>query len=67
MLDFMNQNCGKRPRCLASIPLSTLTLSKNKARGLEGEVSHDLLQRRGLLSRWRSALVQSIGPSVSNG
>ena len=34
---------------------------------LEGEVSHDILQRRGLLSRWRSALVRSIGPSVSNG
>ena len=20
MLDFMNQNCGKRPRCLATVP-----------------------------------------------
>jgi nicotinamidase-related amidase len=31
MLDFMNQNCGKRPRCVASIPAMKKLLSEARA------------------------------------
>ncbi len=31
MLDFMNQNCGKRPRCLATIPAMTKLLAAARA------------------------------------
>ena len=31
MLDFMNQNCGKRPRCLASIPAVKKLLGEARA------------------------------------
>jgi nicotinamidase-related amidase len=31
MLDFMNQNCGKRPRCLASIPAVKKLLDQARA------------------------------------
>jgi nicotinamidase-related amidase len=32
MLDFMNQNCGKRPRCLASIPAVKKLLGEARAK-----------------------------------
>lgn len=32
MLDFMNQNCGKRPRCMASLPAVKKLLSDARAR-----------------------------------
>ncbi|HET7848345.1 MAG TPA: isochorismatase family protein [Pseudolabrys sp.] len=31
MLDFMNQNCGKRPRCVASIPAAKKLLAEARA------------------------------------
>ncbi len=31
MLDFMNQNCGKRPRCIASIPAVKKLLTEARA------------------------------------
>src|SRR6476620_9379065 len=31
MLDFMNQNCGKRPRCLATIPAMKKLLDAARA------------------------------------
>src|SRR5580700_5088396 len=31
MLDFMNQNCGKRPRCVASIPAMKKLLDAARA------------------------------------
>jgi nicotinamidase-related amidase len=31
MLDFMNQNCGKRPRCIASIPAMAKLLGEARA------------------------------------
>ncbi len=34
MLDFMNQNCGKRPRCLASIPAVTKLLADARAKNM---------------------------------
>jgi nicotinamidase-related amidase len=33
MLDFMNQNCGKRPRCVASIPAVKKLLAQARAKG----------------------------------
>jgi hypothetical protein len=33
MLDFMNQNCGKRPRCLASIPVMQKLLGEARSQG----------------------------------
>jgi len=34
MLDFMNQNCGKRPRCMASLPAMKELLSQARARNM---------------------------------
>jgi len=31
MLDFMNQNCGKRPRCVATIPAMKKLLADARA------------------------------------
>lgn len=31
MLDFMNQNCGKRPRCVATVPAMKALLEKARA------------------------------------
>ena len=33
MLDFMNQNCGQRPRCLATIPAMKKLLAEARAKG----------------------------------
>jgi nicotinamidase-related amidase len=41
MLDFMNQNCGKRPRCLASIPVMKKLLGE--ARAAKGAVVYSLI------------------------
>ena len=34
MLDFMNQNCGRRPRCLASVPAVKKFLAEARAMGM---------------------------------
>lgn len=34
MLDFMNSNCGKRPRCLASLPAVKNFLAEARAKGI---------------------------------
>ena len=34
MLDFMNQNCGKRPRCLASVPAVKNFLAEARVKGM---------------------------------
>lgn len=34
MLDFMKHNCGKRPRCLASLPAVKSFLDKARAKGM---------------------------------
>jgi nicotinamidase-related amidase len=34
MLDFMNQNCGKRPRCLATIPAVKKLLAEARAKNV---------------------------------
>jgi nicotinamidase-related amidase len=34
MLDFMSHNCGKRPRCLASLPAVKTFLDQARARGM---------------------------------
>jgi nicotinamidase-related amidase len=33
MLDFMNQNCGQRPRCLATVPAMKKLLAEARAKG----------------------------------
>ncbi|NWG23136.1 MAG: isochorismatase family protein [Pseudorhodoplanes sp.] len=34
MLDFMNQNCGQRPRCVASLPAMKVLLEKARGAGV---------------------------------
>jgi hypothetical protein len=34
MLDFMNQNCGKRQRCIASVPKVKALLAEARAKGM---------------------------------
>jgi nicotinamidase-related amidase len=34
MLDFMNQNCGQRPRCLATVPAMKKLLGEARSKGM---------------------------------
>jgi nicotinamidase-related amidase len=43
MLDFMNQNCGKRPRCVASIPAMKKLLAA--ARAAKATVIYSLIAK----------------------
>lgn len=42
MLDFMNQNCGKRPRCVATVPAMKTLLEK--ARAAKATVIYSLIR-----------------------
>ena len=55
MLDFMNQNCGKRPRCLASIPVMKKLLGEARAAKaavvyslIHNSTTDDVIKDRGI-------------------
>ena len=64
MLDFMKQNCGKRPRCLATIPAMKKLLGEARAAKVPVVYSHRLpTARRPTSSRtWRRRQASRIGP-----
>jgi nicotinamidase-related amidase len=57
MLDFMNQNCGQRPRCLASIPAMKKLLAEARA--------HKVLVVYSLISKTTTAdVIKDVAPAA---
>lgn len=65
MLDFMNQNCGKRPRCLATIPAMKKLLGE--ARDKKVAVVYSLIRNTTLADVLTDVAPQSGEPSVVSG
>jgi nicotinamidase-related amidase len=65
MLDFMNQNCGKRPRCLATIPAMKRLLGE--ARDKKVAVVYSLIRNTTLADVLTDVAPQSGEPSVVSG
>lgn len=59
MLDFMNQNCGKRPACLASIPAVKKLLAEAR--------SHKLTVVYSLIAKTTTAdVIKDVAPEASD-
>jgi nicotinamidase-related amidase len=65
MLDFMNQNCGKRPRCLASIPAMQKLLGE--ARTAKALVIYSLIHNSTSADVIRDVAPKEEEPSVMSG
>jgi len=65
MLDFMNQNCGKRPRCLATIPAMKKLLGE--ARDKKVAVVYSLIRNTTLADVLTDVAPRSGEPSVVSG
>jgi nicotinamidase-related amidase len=65
MLDFMNQNCGKRPRCLATIPAMKKLLGE--ARAHKVMVVYSLISKTTTADVIKDVAPQPGEPSVLSG
>jgi nicotinamidase-related amidase len=65
MLDFMNQNCGKRPRCIASIPAIGKLLGE--ARAAKMAVVYSLIHNSTTADVIKDVAPKSDEPSVMSG
>jgi nicotinamidase-related amidase len=65
MLDFMNQNCGKRPRCLASIPAMQKLLGE--ARTAKMPVIYSLIHNSTTADVIKDVAPSGGEPSVMSG
>jgi nicotinamidase-related amidase len=65
MLDFMNQNCGKRPRCLATIPAMKKLLAEARAKKVA--VIYSLIRNTTPADVLTDVAPQSGEPSVVSG
>jgi nicotinamidase-related amidase len=65
MLDFMNQNCGKRPRCVASIPAMKKLLEA--ARAAKATVVYSIIARSTPADVIKDVAPQADEPHVLSG
>jgi nicotinamidase-related amidase len=65
MLDFMNQNCGKRPRCLATIPAMKQLL--DKARAAKAAVVYSIIANSTTADVIKDVAPLADEPSVQSG
>ncbi len=65
MLDFMNQNCGKRPRCLATIPAMTKLLAA--ARAAKVPVVYSIIANTTTADILKEVTPQADEPHVQSG
>src|SRR5580700_436044 len=65
MLDFMNQNCGKRPRCVASIPAMQKLLGE--ARAAKALVIYSLIHNSTSADVVEDVAPKAEEPSVMSG
>jgi nicotinamidase-related amidase len=65
MLDFMNQNCGKRPRCLATVPAMKKLLGE--ARAAKATVVYSIIANTTLTDVIKDVAPQAGEPHVQSG
>ena len=65
MLDFMNQNCGKRPRCLATIPAMKKLLAA--ARAAKATVIYSIINKTTTADVIKDVAPQADEPHVLSG
>jgi nicotinamidase-related amidase len=65
MLDFMNQNCGKRPRCVASVPVVKKLL--DAARAAKAAVIYSFIANTTAADVIKDVAPQAGEPSVTSG
>ena len=65
MLDFMNQNCGKRPRCVATIPAMKDLLAK--ARAAKATVIYSIIANSTTADVIKDVAPQADEPHVLSG
>lgn len=65
MLDFMNQNCGQRPRCLATIPAMKKLLGE--ARAAKATVVYSLIAKTTIADVIKDVAPQADEPHVLSG
>ena len=65
MLDFMNQNCGKRPRCVASIPAMKKLLAN--ARAAKATVVYSIIANSTTADVIKDVAPQADEPHVLSG
>ena len=65
MLDFMNQNCGKRPRCLATIPAMKKLLGE--ARAAKATVVYSIIANSTTADVIKDVAPQADEPQVQSG
>jgi nicotinamidase-related amidase len=65
MLDFMNQNCGKRPRCVASIPAMKKLLAA--ARAAKATVVYSIIARTTTADVIKDVAPEASEPHVQSG
>jgi len=65
MLDFMNQNCGKRPRCLATIPAMKKLLGE--ARAAKATVVYSIIANTTTADIIKDVAPQADEPHVLSG
>jgi nicotinamidase-related amidase len=65
MLDFMNQNCGKRPRCLASLPAMKKLLGEARAHKMP--VVYSLISKTTKADVLKDVAPQDDEPAVLSG
>ena len=65
MLDFMNQNCGKRPRCVASIPAMKKLLAA--ARAAKATVVYSIIANTTTADVIKDVAPQADEPHVQSG
>jgi nicotinamidase-related amidase len=65
MLDFMNQNCGKRPRCVASLPAMKKLLAE--ARAAKATIVYSLIPKTTPADVVKDVAPQADEPHVLSG
>ncbi len=65
MLDFMNQNCGKRPRCVASIPAMKKLL--DEARAAKATIVYSIIANTTMSDVIKDVAPTADEPSVRSG
>ena len=65
MLDFVKQNCGQRPRCVASLPRAQRLLTQAREKGVS--VIHSLVARASVSDLFPEVAARAGEPSVTSG
>lgn len=65
MLDFVKQNCGPRPRCVASLPKAQRLLTQAREKGIP--VVHSLIARSSVADLFPEVAARADEPAVTSG